>query len=95
MIAINLLVIASACRESDIPSIPKDLSQSAVRAIPTITSEPITEASPVQTHKTVYVFAPDKEAARIALAKHLKQIGAKVYETDSCTMCRWQRSEFG
>ncbi|MEQ8540314.1 MAG: hypothetical protein RIB93_23025 [Coleofasciculus sp. D1-CHI-01] len=34
-------------------------------------------------------------SANVALAQHLQQIGAKMYEAYWCSVCRWQEKQFG
>ncbi|HEY9633842.1 MAG TPA: hypothetical protein V6D14_10575 [Coleofasciculaceae cyanobacterium] len=47
-------------------------------------SQPTTPSAPISS-----------ASGKVALANHLKQIGAKIYETFWCPVCRWQEKQFG
>lgn len=53
---------------------------------------------PVSTTAQAQPINPDNSnpaSPKVALAQHLKKIGAKMYSTYWCSTCRWQERQFG
>jgi hypothetical protein len=84
--------LAYAQQQVKNPSTPKQVAvvpaKIATPANQTTTSTPASVATPKQTSASVI-------ASKVALASHLKQIGAKFYATYWCAYCNKQRQMFG
>lgn len=61
----------------------------------TTPSQPAAASPSPETPTPSQPAPPTTVSANIALAQHLKQVGAKMYEAYWCSVCRWQEKQFG